>query len=47
MSSDASVIENHRVVSHDEWLAARTSLLAKEKAFTLGALVVASAIAGG
>ena len=24
----------HRVVSHDEWLAARTALLAKEKEFT-------------
>jgi predicted dithiol-disulfide oxidoreductase (DUF899 family) len=26
---------NHPVVSHDEWLAARRALLAKEKAFTL------------
>jgi len=25
---------NHRVVSHDEWIAARTALLEKEKAFT-------------
>ncbi|HMA24219.1 MAG TPA: DUF899 family protein, partial [Gemmatimonadaceae bacterium] len=24
----------HRVVSHDEWIAARTALLAKEKEFT-------------
>jgi predicted dithiol-disulfide oxidoreductase (DUF899 family) len=27
-------IEDHPVVSHEEWLAARTALLAKEKAFT-------------
>lgn len=27
-------IENHPVVSHDEWLSARTALLAKEKEFT-------------
>jgi predicted dithiol-disulfide oxidoreductase (DUF899 family) len=34
MTSDARVIENHRVVSHEEWLAVRTAFLAKEKAFT-------------
>jgi len=28
-------LTNHPVVSHDEWLAARRALLAKEKAFTL------------
>ena len=28
------VIKNHRVVSHEEWLAARTAFLAKEKEFT-------------
>ena len=27
-------IRNHRVVSHEEWLAARTAFLAKEKEFT-------------
>jgi predicted dithiol-disulfide oxidoreductase (DUF899 family) len=27
-------IKNHQVVSHDEWLAARIALLAKEKEFT-------------
>ncbi len=27
-------IKNHRVVSHEEWLAARTGFLAKEKEFT-------------
>lgn len=27
-------ITNHRVVSHEEWLAARTAFLAKEKEFT-------------
>ncbi len=34
MTSDANVVENHRVVSHDEWLSARTAFLAKEKALT-------------
>jgi predicted dithiol-disulfide oxidoreductase (DUF899 family) len=29
-----SVIKNHKVVSHEEWLAARTAFLAKEKEFT-------------
>ena len=33
MSID-SAIGDHRVVSHDEWLAARTALLAKEKELT-------------
>ncbi len=28
------VVENHRVVSHEEWLAARQALLAKEKELT-------------
>src|SRR5712692_4206293 len=28
------VIKNHAVVSHEEWLAARTAFLAKEKEFT-------------
>jgi hypothetical protein len=27
-------MENHRVVSHEEWLAARRQLLAEEKEFT-------------
>ena len=27
-------MENHKVVSHQEWLAARRQLLAEEKAFT-------------
>ena len=31
MSSNAP---NHRVVSHDEWLAARKAFLTKEKEFT-------------
>jgi len=30
----ASPIENHPVVSHEQWLAARTAFLAKEKEFT-------------
>jgi predicted dithiol-disulfide oxidoreductase (DUF899 family) len=30
----SSVIKNHPVVSHQEWLSARTALLAKEKEFT-------------
>jgi predicted dithiol-disulfide oxidoreductase (DUF899 family) len=34
MANDTSDITNHRVVSHDEWLSARTALLAKEKEFT-------------
>ncbi len=33
-SAESSVIKNHPVVSHDEWLAARRALLEKEKAFT-------------
>src|SRR5713226_4495757 len=28
------IIKNHAVVSHEEWLAARTAFLAKEKEFT-------------
>jgi predicted dithiol-disulfide oxidoreductase (DUF899 family) len=28
------MMENHKVVSHQEWLAARRQLLAEEKAFT-------------
>jgi predicted dithiol-disulfide oxidoreductase (DUF899 family) len=31
---DAAGIENHRVVPHAEWIAARTELLAREKEFT-------------
>jgi predicted dithiol-disulfide oxidoreductase (DUF899 family) len=27
-------MQNHKVVSHDEWLAARKQFLAKEKEFT-------------
>jgi predicted dithiol-disulfide oxidoreductase (DUF899 family) len=35
MSSDGSGgIKNHKVVSHEEWLSARTAFLAKEKEFT-------------
>lgn len=34
MSSDAGNITGHRVVSHGEWLSARTALLVKEKEFT-------------
>ena len=34
MKSDDSRIESHPVVSHEEWLAARTALLAKEKEVT-------------
>jgi predicted dithiol-disulfide oxidoreductase (DUF899 family) len=34
MSKDDSNIKNHRVVSHEEWLAARSGFLAKEKEFT-------------
>lgn len=30
----ADVLKNHQVVSHDEWLAARRGLMAKEKEFT-------------
>src|SRR5207247_8902915 len=30
----ASGITNHQVVSHEEWLAARTAFLAREKEFT-------------
>ncbi|MFI5387982.1 MAG: DUF899 domain-containing protein [Fimbriimonadales bacterium] len=32
--TEATAIKNHRVVSHEEWLAARTAFLAKEKEFT-------------
>ena len=34
MSNSDRTIKNHRVVSHEEWLAARTAFLAKEKSFT-------------
>src|SRR6478609_5357761 len=34
LAPDAGGITNHRVVSHEEWLAARRALLAEEKAFT-------------
>ncbi len=35
MKNDSgSVIKNHAVVSHEEWLAARMAFLAKEKEFT-------------
>jgi predicted dithiol-disulfide oxidoreductase (DUF899 family) len=34
MPDDAISLEKHRVVSHDEWLTARTSLLEMEKEFT-------------
>src|SRR5579859_6677578 len=34
MKKDDSSTEGHAVVSHQEWLAARTALLAKEKEFT-------------
>lgn len=34
MVADQVPIENHPVVSHDEWLAARRALLEQEKAFT-------------
>ncbi len=35
MTNDSrSSVDNHRVVSRDEWLAARTAFLAKEKEFT-------------
>jgi predicted dithiol-disulfide oxidoreductase (DUF899 family) len=34
MSNDTSDSRGHRVVSHDEWIAARTAFLAKEKEFT-------------
>jgi predicted dithiol-disulfide oxidoreductase (DUF899 family) len=34
MASELVPMENHPVVSHDEWLAARRVLLEKEKAFT-------------
>src|SRR5919108_4087987 len=34
MAADDDVTTNHRVVTHDEWLAARRELLEKEKAFT-------------
>jgi predicted dithiol-disulfide oxidoreductase (DUF899 family) len=33
MSKDDSSIKNHQVVSHEEWLAAHTAFLAKEKEF--------------
>jgi len=34
MKNDGGGIKNHKVVSHEEWLAARTAFLAKEKEFT-------------
>ncbi len=34
MTGDTNVVDNHRVVSHDEWLSVRTAFLAKEKALT-------------
>ena len=34
MAADTSSIENHRVVTHDEWIDARRALIDKEKAFT-------------
>lgn len=34
MASQSSSLKSHRVVSHKEWLAARTAFLAKEKEFT-------------
>jgi predicted dithiol-disulfide oxidoreductase (DUF899 family) len=34
MPDDATRLENHRVVSHGDWLDARTMLLAREKEFT-------------
>lgn len=34
MNKESSSISNHPVVSHEEWLSARMSLLAKEKEFT-------------
>ncbi len=34
MTNDGSSITNHSVVSRDQWLAARTAFLAKEKEFT-------------
>jgi predicted dithiol-disulfide oxidoreductase (DUF899 family) len=34
MSNEFSGIENHPVVAHDEWLAARTALLVREKMLT-------------
>src|SRR6266852_8581313 len=34
MATQSSSLTSHRVVSHNEWLAARTALLAKEKEFT-------------
>ena len=34
MASESRDLKGHRVVSHKEWLAARTAFLAKEKEFT-------------
>jgi predicted dithiol-disulfide oxidoreductase (DUF899 family) len=34
MTTDNAHLKNHPVVSHEEWLAARTAFLAKEKEFT-------------
>ena len=34
MANERSSLKNHRVVSHTEWLAARTAFLEKEKEFT-------------
>ncbi len=33
-NDDSTSIENHSVVSREEWLSARTAFLAKEKKFT-------------
>src|ERR1700688_1104747 len=34
MATQSSSLNSHRIVSHQEWLAARTAFLAKEKEFT-------------
>src|ERR1700738_2243591 len=34
MATQSSGLSSHRVVSHQDWLAARTAFLAKEKEFT-------------
>src|ERR1700675_4801172 len=34
MATQSSSLNSHRIVSHQEWLAARTEFLAKEKEFT-------------
>ncbi len=33
-NDDSASVENHSVVSREEWLSARTAFLAKEKKFT-------------